>query len=236
MIDKAAFLQQAQLGHQVIEDALKITGRRCGSCTLCCRLLGVDAPPTLSKPPNTKCPHCSPGRGCNIYEQRPAQCRVFFCLWLVNASLDDSFHPAKCHFVIYPVDNGSDGAAVMVEVDPHRPDSWFRQPYWDVITQMAIVMPASTVRVGNRWYRLFPREVARHPERIAVMSHDGQIGRTIPGRVGPGYFKTDDGDYQWLEVEPPPRYLDAWRFDTLPGLSQAEHSELIEEMKARGLI
>jgi hypothetical protein len=33
-----------------IEALCKVTGRRCGACTLCCFVLGVDAP-DLTKPP-----------------------------------------------------------------------------------------------------------------------------------------------------------------------------------------
>lgn len=55
------------------------TSRSCGTCTLCCKVFGVDP---LNKPRNTWCEHCDIGKGCRIYEDRPDECRSFECLWL----------------------------------------------------------------------------------------------------------------------------------------------------------
>jgi hypothetical protein len=56
------------------------TERRCGSCSLCCRLPSIAA---LEKPIDTWCMHCRPGNGgCSIYADRPPACRMFNCGWL----------------------------------------------------------------------------------------------------------------------------------------------------------
>jgi Fe-S-cluster containining protein len=51
----------------------------CGNCNMCCKLPDV---PELRKPANQWCSHCDIGKGCRIYESRPAPCRNFQCLWL----------------------------------------------------------------------------------------------------------------------------------------------------------
>lgn len=59
------------------EDLAK-SGRSCGSCRLCCRVVAVIE---LGKPKGTWCEHAGP-KGCGIYEERPKSCRDFACLWL----------------------------------------------------------------------------------------------------------------------------------------------------------
>jgi len=225
-------VQQVQQGWQELEARRKATGRQCGNCTLCCRLLGVDAPPVMSKPPNTNCQHCTPGRGCGIYDHRPTQCRTYHCLWLIDPTFDDAFYPAKSHFVISIVDDGrgGDGVAAIVEVDPHRPDSWLRTPYLERISQVALRLPSSTVRVGRRWFKLFSCEVAKHPELISVKWGAGDGGRVLPGHVGPNYIKTVAGDFEWLEIEPPAAFFDAWRITDEHEVEAA--AKLFEAMQA----
>jgi hypothetical protein len=64
-----------------------VPGRGCGDCSLCCKLIRVDA---LAKPPGTWCMHCAPGNGgCTIYDSRPTECRSFYCAWMVSPSLGE---------------------------------------------------------------------------------------------------------------------------------------------------
>ena len=53
--------------------------RTCGSCTACCKALEVVE---LTKPLGKWCQHCSIGKGCKIYAERPQSCRDFRCEWL----------------------------------------------------------------------------------------------------------------------------------------------------------
>ncbi len=55
--------------------------RVCGSCTECCTALSI---PVILKPAGTPCLNLipKPGHGCEVYEDRPAACRDFKCLWL----------------------------------------------------------------------------------------------------------------------------------------------------------
>ena len=55
-------------------------GKTCGSCTLCCKVVGVAE---LKKPADVWCGHCNKAKGCKIYDTRPLECRTFYCLFLL---------------------------------------------------------------------------------------------------------------------------------------------------------
>jgi hypothetical protein len=97
--------------------------RQCGGCTLCCKVLGIEE---LAKPAGAWCPHCTPGRGCGIYDRRPGECRTFSCSWLLDSSFPESWRPDRSKLVFYP-DQGTRNIAV--HVDPGTPDAWRREPY-----------------------------------------------------------------------------------------------------------
>lgn len=100
-----------------------MTQRKCGTCTLCCRLLPVqegvhieradagglveqafalaELLPEFVKAAGEKCKHqCS--KGCRIYENRPLSCRGFECMWLQGADVP---RPDHAHYVIGPTPN-----------------------------------------------------------------------------------------------------------------------------------
>jgi len=54
--------------------------RECGDCNMCCKLPSVK---NLKKDYEW-CKHCEIGVGCKIYEERPKQCKDFYCLWKMN--------------------------------------------------------------------------------------------------------------------------------------------------------
>jgi hypothetical protein len=173
---------------------------------MCCTILGVNEPPHLTKPPDTKCQHCVPGKGCMIYERRPRKCQSFYCQWLVDPQLDDLWYPLTAKIVIYP---NSDGSSTLVfEVDPRRPDRWLQHPYFERITNYALAHGTS-VRAGKHWYTLLPRRAAENPEKKVI------VGRSIttikPDKIGPGYLKSPLGDVRWVEIVPLAESFDAWR-------------------------
>jgi hypothetical protein len=118
-----------------------VSGRTCGECSLCCKLIRVDA---LAKPPGIWCTHCAPGKvGCRVYDKRPAECRDFYCAWMVSPSLDEEWRPSKCKIVLRVE---SDGKLIAAHVDPTDPTAWRRQPYFQTLKQFAI----KGVDVGQR--------------------------------------------------------------------------------------
>lgn len=72
-----------------------MTDRRCGDCTLCCRLLPVKE---LEKKANTRCEHQS-RKGCAIYHQLgfPPSCGLWNCAWLGGEDLP---RPDRCGWVV----------------------------------------------------------------------------------------------------------------------------------------
>ena len=76
-----------------------VPNRDCGSCTACCRELGIDTP-ELKKAPGILCVHCVQGKGCGIHETRPPICRLWFCGWRQMPELDESWRPDRCEILI----------------------------------------------------------------------------------------------------------------------------------------
>lgn len=73
---------------QDVDNTHLLAVRECGDCVACCihpaisreqyRDLGM--PRTEAKPYGKKCVHCT-GKGCGVYEVRPAVCKGYQCLW-----------------------------------------------------------------------------------------------------------------------------------------------------------
>lgn len=114
---------------------MKLGKRACGSCSLCCKVMGVlDVQPP--KPDHEWCSHASPGCGCIIYDSRPESCRVFHCMWLVDTRIKDHWFPAKSKIVIHTyADHGSKYIAFIV--DPAYPLRWREEPWFSDIKHMA---------------------------------------------------------------------------------------------------
>ncbi len=104
--------------------AAESSGRTCGACTLCCKVLAVDE---LDKPMGAWCRHCAPGKGCGIYEERPAPCRSFACLWLSDSSVPDDLRPDRSKVVF---DSDSGGRRLIARCDPGHPTAWRREPIY----------------------------------------------------------------------------------------------------------
>jgi hypothetical protein len=131
--------------------------RICGKCSLCCRILGIDA---LGKTAGEWCRHCVIGQGCGIYGERPAPCRDFECLYKTNPALPEVWHPAVSHLML----RMERGTRLMVFVDPARPGAWTREPYRRQLQRLAASLyPRQCqvmVRIGDRHIAILPdREV-----------------------------------------------------------------------------
>lgn len=97
----------------------------CGSCTLCCKIMGV---PELDKLPGEWCKHVDKKKGCTIYEDRPPNCRDFNCVWLQaqnregdNLMKAADLRPDRCKGVIVTTEKSG---GIMVKMDPHRPNGY----------------------------------------------------------------------------------------------------------------
>ncbi len=99
------------------------TARQCGDCGLCCKLLAVDE---IGKPPHQWCTHFAPGTGCTIYDERPAACATFKCLWLRQEELGEEWKPKRSHFVLYL---DAPAKQLVVNVDPAHASAWRQEPF-----------------------------------------------------------------------------------------------------------
>lgn len=95
---------------------------------MCCRLLGIKAPPQLVKPKGEWCGHCHVGKGCMIYEARPKPCRDFECMWLQSQirgpqeAWPEHLRPDKSKMVLSVSLN--DDKIVVAHMDPKSPVDW----------------------------------------------------------------------------------------------------------------
>ncbi len=103
--------------------------RKCGDCTLCCRLVPV---PVLAKKANERCKHQSYSKGCRIYARRPQPCWAYNCKWLMEDDTADLSRPDRSHYVLDPMpdyivaqnETGEHTVPVIqIWVDPHYPDA-----------------------------------------------------------------------------------------------------------------
>jgi hypothetical protein len=106
------------------------TGRVCGSCSLCCKLLPT---PELSKPANQRCCHQRASKGCAIYADRPTGCRSWACRWLADTRVSLP-RPDRAHYVIDMTNDyitltnpetgeGRRVGVLQIWVDPAYPDA-----------------------------------------------------------------------------------------------------------------
>jgi len=103
--------------------------RKCGGCTLCCKLLPVAE---INKKAGVRCRHQAYGKGCRVYHNGlPASCRLWSCAWLTKSF--NGPRPDRGHYVIdilpdyITVDPGEGGKqqltipVVQVWIDPDYP-------------------------------------------------------------------------------------------------------------------
>ncbi len=155
-----------------------IEGRRCGACTLCCKVMTIEE---LRKPNGQWCSHCVTGRGCAIYSDRPNECRRFQCGYLLSPALGEHWLPARSKLVVA---FKPDGKEIVVHVDPGVPNAWRAEPYCSEIRNMAgnVARTGYTlfVQIGRRVIAVFPdREVD-----LGVVAEDERI--LIREEAGPG--------------------------------------------------
>src|SRR5450432_912545 len=86
--------------------------RRCGTCTLCCKVLTI---PEFGNPSGQWCPHCVQGRGCTIYPNWPNECRAFQCGYLMWPELGEHWRPSRSKLVVA---FKPDGMEIVFHVDP----------------------------------------------------------------------------------------------------------------------
>ena len=113
-----------------------ISGRNCGSCTVCCTVKAI-ASAELIKAPGLDCPHCDKS-GCIIYETRPDPCRAYRCVYLTTDLFADRARP--------------DRSGVLVDIDAEPPPKGYAhiatiQPFRDPARVLAPPYPELVARL-----------------------------------------------------------------------------------------
>jgi hypothetical protein len=155
--------------------------RRCGTCTLCCKLLTI---PEFGNPSGQWCPHCIQGRGCTLYPDWPDECRAFQCGYLMWPELGEHWRPSRSKLVVA---FKPDGMEIVFHVDPGFPNAWRAEPYYTEIRNMARDAEGAAttifVQIGRKIIVVFPdREVD-----LGVVAEDERI--SIQEEAGPGTRK-----------------------------------------------
>jgi hypothetical protein len=101
--------------------------RSCGTCTLCCKVYEV--PPIDNKPRGVWCKHCTPGKGCGIWEARPEFCRDFHCLWIKDPNLGPDWKPEVSKFIMA----WTAPDQLFISCDNSQPLAYQREPYFSAL-------------------------------------------------------------------------------------------------------
>lgn len=116
--------------YTMTNDPDRMPSRRCGRCSLCCKLVPV---PSLGKPAFQRCQYIrTSDKGCcSIYGQHPHDCKGWTCMWTVNSMMRLP-RPDRAHYVIdvlpdqvraYQLGEEMDVQVLQIWVDPAFPDS-----------------------------------------------------------------------------------------------------------------
>ena len=151
-------------------------GRTCGSCSMCCKVLGI---PEVNSLPGQWCVHVAQGRGCAIHATRPDSCRAFYCHYLRNPNLGPEWKPDRAKFVL-SVEAG--GRRMVVAPDPKLPSAWRQAPYYAQLKRWALAGLGA-----NHQVLVFEgkRATAILPDRDVDLG-TVEVGDEVMYRRGPG--------------------------------------------------
>lgn len=154
-----------------------VSGRVCGSCSLCCKVLRIEE---LDKPAGGWCPYCTAGRdGCKIYDGRPKSCRTFQCAWLINNDLAPAWHPATAKMVLH---YDEPARCLAVHVDPEYPSSWRTEPYYRQLKAWTCAAIEAARNPASNGWLMAPILVYVGDNAIVMLpNRDIEVGKFTPG-------------------------------------------------------
>lgn len=132
------------------------TSRSCGTCTLCCKILRIDA---FRKPQGIWCAKCRPGKGCSIYAGRPEECRSFLCGFLQLEELGEEWRPSHSKIVLV---SELGGMRLAAHLDPGNPTAWKSEPFYSQLKRWSHAAASSmgqiVVQIVSRAIVILPFE------------------------------------------------------------------------------
>jgi hypothetical protein len=213
---RAAAEARATAAITLVETGKQRTGRECGSCSMCCKILPIDDVSGFQKTGNEWCRHCKPGKGCGIYETRPVICQGFGCLWLVDPSFSEAWKPSRSRIVVRQVLTEEGGLNVQFTVDPSMPGRWLEQPYYDDIKRVAYTglnaiggIPVRVyVEVGTRIILILPKKDVDVTDRAHVIGctgnpSDWEVAQFETAEKANKFIAGVEGARNYLEMLPP---------------------------------
>ena len=142
--DVALLPTEVDKTERAIEFGKKRTGRECGECSLCCKVIPIykksisAGEEDVSKPADEWCKHCRPGcGGCSIYPNRPKICRGFACNWLIDISVPEYWRPTESKIVMHFRKGEDDKIIFNICVDTEFPNAWRQEPYYSDILKFS---------------------------------------------------------------------------------------------------
>lgn len=148
-----------------------VPARRCGPCTMCCRLTEV---PELQKPLNKWCAHCIPGTGCGIYDVRPMSCQTFQCMWYKDTYLSDGLRPDVCRVMFEEIPD----KVVLALIPPHYSSAWRENLVAQFITRLVRdgYVVAVSVDGGRERQLILPKGVSVEEATDKINRYAQQVG------------------------------------------------------------
>jgi hypothetical protein len=111
----------------------------------------------MNKPQNQWCKHCLTKNACDQYEQRPPECRDFFCHFMTDLALGENWKPSKSKLLLVL---NQQGDRLTAFVDPMRPDAWLKEVYYSQLKAWSISAVDQRcqviVDVGGSKFIIFP--------------------------------------------------------------------------------
>lgn len=169
--------------------------RRCGECTLCCRLLPV-ADSGLKKPAGERCQH-QRMTGCAIYSDRPTSCRLWSCAWLLDDQATAGMsRPDRAHYVVdmmkdyVEVSDPETGETVMKQpvaqiwADPKHPDAHRDPALREMLDKMKIAgLVRYTNAPGRNGVLLVPPSLTGQAEFVEIQSNTTAEAQHTPEQI-----------------------------------------------------
>ncbi len=164
-----------------------ILKRVCGGCTACCKTHLIYE---ISKPWGMWCSHCSIGKGCLIYADRPSGCQKFSCQWLLGFGKEEE-RPDRMKIVvdsIFPTPVGR--VYVLFEVTEGALGSRFAQDTTQLLLGNGYpiyhvpLRGESTVHVPPGFFIPAGTEFSIDGRKVAKVVHYRAAGIILPKSTG----------------------------------------------------
>ncbi len=111
---------------------IPVPGKTCGSCMMCCKLPLIKE---LNKPQGVWCNYAKVGQGCTNYQNRPGECRDFYCDFMIAPQLGEEWRPSVARFMTF--ESLFTGNFTII-TDKNSSNSWKDKKYYPILKDHAL--------------------------------------------------------------------------------------------------